>query len=125
MREHLTDSVGKGSAIGLGHECAGLAVDHGLTRTAATVGDDWRPTGLGFDRDDSEILGAREEHDRCLPVELSHLVVGPPPQKPNVGRSRQGAEPRFFGASANNREWNGSVAAGFDGKIHAFVGDER
>ena len=55
---------------------AGLAVDHGLERSAGAGGDHSEAACLGLDGDDAEVFDPEEEQGSGRAIQIANLLVG-------------------------------------------------
>ena len=104
-------------------EDAGDPFDDGVERAAGPVGDDRAPRGHGLERDDAEILFAREKQAAAVLIEGLQIVRRGPAAELHC-RTRHGAQPRLLGTTADDHEPAPEPRAGGDREIDALVGHE-
>ena len=103
---------------------AGLAGDDRFERAAAAQRDDRPAARLRLERDDAEVLLARQQHDCGAPIQVADVVVRQAAEElgrpPPAARSSAGA----FRAVADDRQRHPCEAARVDRQVDPFVWDK-
>src|SRR5580700_1734779 len=107
--------------IRLVEECAGLAVDDRLERTAGTIGDG-RASGRGrFERDEAEVFLARNDCRARVPGQLVEPGVGYVSEQSRRRSLREFAQGAFRRTGTGDEQRYVSECGGADRKLDSFV----
>jgi len=97
----------------------GVTYSNSLQCTAMTVGNDWAAEGLGFNRDDPEVLVSGEQEGAAVCVQFEKLFV-PHPAEEIYCRSCYGFQLSFFTPCSGYQKRASHPVACVDQNIDAF-----
>ena len=118
------DAGGKRFGSRFGDEHARHVVDDRVERASTAKRDDRPSAGLRFDRHDAEVLLAGQQDRRRSSIEVANRFIGKAAEQLNVGAGGELRQRVALRSVSDDAERHARKAAGLDGDVDAFVGNQ-